>query len=103
MLHDLAQGGVTSVSVPRTDNYSTGCPYSNYCITYNDYYYEFKKSAPVTFILSGLTPGQQVDIPVKLKSDIASQTSYRSASGGGYYIAGAINYSESVATQLFID
>lgn len=100
---DLGQGGVTSVSVPRTDNYSTGCPYSNYCITYNDYYYEFKKSAPVTFILTGLTPGQQVDIPVKLKADIASQTSYRSSSGGGYYIAGAINYSASVATQLFID
>lgn len=100
---DLGQGGVTSVSVPRTDNYSTGCPYSNYCITYNDYYYEFKKSAPVTFILAGLTPGQQVDIPVKLKSDIGSQTSYRNASGGGYYIAGAINYTGSIATQLFID
>jgi hypothetical protein len=100
---DLGQGGVTSISVPRTDRYSTSCPYSNYCITVNDYYYEFKKSAPVTFVLTGLTPGQQVDIPVKLKADIGSQTSYRSAIGGGYYIAGAINYSGSVATQLFLD
>lgn len=100
---DLGQGGVTSVSVPRTDRYSTVCPYSNYCMTVNDYYYEFKKAAPVTFVLTGLTPGQQVDIPVKLKADIGTQTYYRSATGGGYYIAGAINYSGSVATQLFLD
>ena len=99
---DLGQGGVINTNVARTDNYGRSCPYSNYCYDYNDYYYDFTKSASVTFMLTGLTPGQQVDIPVKFRTNISSDSS--TAYFSGYRLdKGAINYTGSVTTQLFID
>ncbi len=99
---DLGEGGVIGTNVARTDNYGRSCPYSNYCYDYNDYYYDFTKSASVTFMLTGLTPGQQVDVPVKFRANISSDnnTSYFS---GYRYDKGGIDYTGNIATQLFID
>lgn len=52
--------------------------------------------------LTGLTPGQQVDVPVKFRTNISSDnnTSYFS---GYRYDKGGIDYTGSIATKLFID
>lgn len=84
---DLGPGG--SVEVP-TD-------YTESSAGYDDTV-EGTKSYNTTFMLMDLTPGQQVDIPVKLNSHISSEI-YPS----GSLIAGGINYFGDIATQLFID
>ena len=95
-------GSSINTNVARTDNPGRSCPYSNSCYDYNDYYYQFTRSGPVTFMLTGLTPGEQVEIPVKFRVNLTSENG--TAYFNGYrYDKGAINYTGSIASQLFID
>ncbi|WP_337863949.1 hypothetical protein [Nitrososphaera sp.] len=89
---DLGAGG--SLSIPVAYN----TPYSGY----RSDTIEGSKSGTVTFMLTGLTPGQQVDIPVKLLSSISSESATVYV-GNGRYVKGDINYTASLSTQLFID
>lgn len=84
---DLGPGGIVEIPTDYTES-SAG---------YNDTV-EGTKTYLTTFMLTGLTLGQQVDIPVKLKSHISSEI-YPS----GSLIAGGINYFGDISTQLFID
>lgn len=84
---DLGPGGIVEIPTYHTES--------------NAGYYdtvEGTRTYVTTFMLTGLTPGQQVDIPVKLKSHISSEI-YPS----GSLIAGGINYFGDITTQLFID
>lgn len=63
---------------------------------------EGSKSGTVTFMLTGLTPGQQVDIPVKLLSSISSESKTVYV-GNGRYVKGDIDYTARLSTQLFLD
>ena len=84
---DLGPGGIVEVPTDYTESNAGYDDTVEGTRTYN-----------TTFVLTGLTPGQQVDIPVKLKSHISSEI-YPS----GSLIAGGINYFGDISTQLFID
>lgn len=84
---DLGPGGIVEVPTEYTES-SAG---------YRDTD-EGAMSHVTTFLLTGLTPGQQVDVPVKLESHIHSYVYHT----GSLYV-GDIQYSGDIATQLFID
>lgn len=84
---DLGPGGIVEIPTDFTES-NAG---------YNDTV-EGTKTYNTTFLLTDLTPGQQVDIPVKLKSHISSEIF-----PSGSLIAGGINYFGDISTQLFID
>jgi len=84
---DLGLGGVVEVPTEYTE--------SNAGYRDTD---EGAMSHVTTFLLTGLTPGQQVDVPVILESHIHSHVYHT----GSLYV-GDIQYFGDIATQLFID